>query len=162
MLEGQNYWWICYTGICAKYFQTYEVLCLQMKWTSWAVWAWFYESVCMCLFTQGRRCVLPMCVSLLQCCEGWLGGVTLLRGWGGCGTRNCGKNHKDRQRLKWAQRSGRGQRSNKKGHKEEQGQSKTEGGKEEGGREKQSKIPPQPHTETHRCSLQNTGTQALS
>lgn len=93
--------------------------------------------VCVCLraFTQGRRCVSAMCVSLLQCCEGGLGGVTLLRGWGGCGTRNCGKNHKDKQRFTWIQRPGKGQRSNEKVMK----RSKDKGG---------GAAPAQGHTQT--------------
>lgn len=54
------------------------------------------DCVAVCLLTHGRRCVSAMCVSLLQCWEGGFGGITLLRGWEDCGTRNCGQNHKDK------------------------------------------------------------------
>lgn len=84
----------------------------------WKCWTGFvacaFVRLRVCTFTQCRRCMSAMCASLLQCWEGGLGGVTLLRGWGGCGTRNCGKNHKDKQRFKWVQRPGGGQRSDQK------------------------------------------------
>lgn len=103
---------------------------------------------CVCAFTQGRRCVSAMCVSLLQCCEGGLDGVTLLRGWGGCGTRNCGGNNKDTQRFKWTQRPGKGQRSNEK---------VTKGSKDKARGRERERL----YTSIHTDSLPHTGQNVI-
>lgn len=64
----------------------------KIIWKEWCLTNVVFVCVNVRAFTQGRRCVSAICVSRFQCCE--LGGVTLFRGWGGCGTRNCGKNRK--------------------------------------------------------------------
>lgn len=86
-------------SICSVFTLT-ATQCLPINsWMTHGVAGGLQVALTLPLLTQGRRCVSATCTSFLQCCEGGLGGATLLRDCGGGGTRNCSQEHKHNRRF---------------------------------------------------------------